>query len=431
MAGQQKLIENKWFYFSYILAVHGVLLLGFLTISPVSFSRLFGAQKFYSEAALQYLMAFAALFSAALIIGATFGVHLVTALSTFSRGILTAARLQVLLFGCAALAIIGHLSLFYAGHAIMKSLEGATAAKQEVLLTGTGAPLFLMALTPLFAGLLGYSFFGQTSRRIKFIAAFLGLLVLGCVGIRFLYFERLPLFELGLPVAWFLFRKLKTRTLLIFATAGIFIFVSMFSLAEYFRSWPDYVRSGLYQNTPGDFVEFIFYRLTGYYITPVNHLCMLVRENFGHRTGGYYTFRFMLNTPVIGKTLSNSIPAFHTMIANSDGMWQFLLDPQYGLNPEFNLFGCFGVAFLDWGWGGLLLAAFFGAVGGTLLASARRGLTLGVFGFPIFLIGLAECPRLLYWSHERIFLSIITLLIVSLLLPRVDSDEEAMEQDQT
>jgi len=36
---------------------------------------------------------------------------------------------------------------------------------------------------------------------------------------------------------------------------------------------------------------------------------------------------------------------------------------------------------------------------------------------------LADSPRLLYWCHERVFLSFLTLLIVSIALPRVGEPE--------
>jgi hypothetical protein len=423
MYAQRKFIENRWLYVLLILAVHGALLVTFMNTSAASLLKLYGAQKFTSDTATAYLIAFAAVFSAAFMIGSVLGVHVVTAVFSASRGFLNPGRLQVILLVCAALVILGHLSLFYVGRSIMKNLEEATAAKQEAVLTGTHAPLFLMALTPLFGALVGYSLFGQSSQRVMLLAGLLGLAVLGCVGIRFLYFERLPLFELGTPMVWFLFRKLKTRTVILMSAVGIVVFFALFSVAEYFRSWPVYVSSGLYRNTPGDFVEFMFYRVMGYYITPVNHLNMLVREHFGRSSQGYYSFRFLLNAPVVGKVVSDTVPAFHGLAERNGGIWVFLLDPQYGLNPEYNMFGFYGIAFLDWGWGGLFLAGIFGAAGGTLLASSNRGLTLGVLGFPIFLIGLADSPRLLYWCHERVFLSFLTLLIVSIALPRVGEPE--------
>ena len=425
---RRNVIENRWLYVLLIVFVPATLLATFMGTRPSSLLNLYGAQKFTTDAATEYLILFSFAFAAAFLAGTMMGVNVATTLLSAGRSFLTPARLQVILVVCAALVILGHLSLFYVGRSIMKHLEEATAAKQEAVLTGTHAPLFLMALTPLFGSLVGYSIFGQSSSRARLTAIALGGAVFGCVAVRFLYFERLPMFELGTPIAWFVFRRLKTRTLLLFGLVGGIGFFALFSAAEYFRSWPVYLSSGLYRNTPGDFVEFMFYRIMGYYITPVNHLNMIVREHFGGSSHGYYTFRFLLNAPVVGKVVSNVVPAFNGLAEKNGGIWEFLLDPQYGLNPEYNMFGFYGIAFLDWGWAGLGLPVLFGLVGGGLLASSNKGLTLGVLGFPIFLIGLADSPRLMYWCHERVFLSVLACLAVSFLMPRT-VDHESSQVD--
>jgi len=419
MVSRKSLVENKWLYTGMLLAAYAALLVAFLSISPGDFGKLYGAQKFVSNAGIIYYITFALVFAGSFWIGASFGAPAVAIAFGSLRGLLTPAKLQVLLLGCAVAVVVGYVSLFYEGRSIMKSLADATAAKQEAVLTGTGAPLFLMALTPLFAGLLGLSLFGQSSLRLLLYGLLVGAAVVVCVGIRFMYFERLPLFELGVPLAWFLFRRLKTRTVLILAVAGFIGFIGLFSVAEYFRSWKTYVANGLYENTPGNYAAFIFYRLAGYYMTPVNHLCMMAREHFDRTTEGYYTFRFILNSPLVGKALQDSVPICGDMVTRGSSVWVFLLDPQYGLNPEYNLFGFYGVMFLDWGYLGCLVAVPIGLVGGALLAGAKRGMTLGVLGFPIFLIGMAESPRLSYWTNERAFLSIVGVMVIATLMSNV------------
>jgi hypothetical protein len=422
-----KTIENKWFYFFLILFVHGLLLFSFLGTTSARFTKLFGADKFVSDEATAYYICFALLFSSAFVFGSKIGGPAFHMLFSLRRSRLNSRTLLFLLFGCAILVVVGHLSLYLVGHAVLSRINDATANKLDTNLTGTGAPLFLTTFLPLFAALLGFSIFSQHSKRIVVLACIIALLTFICVVPRFLYFERLPLFELGTPLAWFLLRRLSFKTVVLIAFGGLLSFFALFSLAEYFRSWPLYLQSGLYQNTPSDFLEFMFYRVMGYYITPVNHLGAIVEQHLGHTTGGFYTFRFILNTPVIGHIVTSVSPYLHKISVNSADIWEFLVDPHFGLNPEYNLFGFYGVSFLDWGWGGLILATLFGTTGGMLLAASRRRLTLGVFGFPIFLIGLAECPRLLYWSHERVFLSLLALLLISFAIPRVTDEEEDLE----
>ena len=142
---RRNVIENRWLYVLLIVFVPATLLATFMGTKPSSLLNLYGAQKFTTDAATEYLILFSFAFAAAFLAGTMMGVNVATTLLSAGRSFLTPARLQVILVVCAALVILGHLSLFYVGRSIMKHLEEATAAKQEAVLTGTHAPLFLMA----------------------------------------------------------------------------------------------------------------------------------------------------------------------------------------------------------------------------------------------------------------------------------------------
>ncbi len=414
MNGRNQLMENRWLYPGGLGVLCAVLLVTFVRIRPSYFTALFGADKFESTSAYVYFAGFWFTFAAGFLAGYRIGPRCAQLLLSPRRLALTPGRLRWLLAAAAALVLIGHISLFWVGRSVLGNLQDAITAKQEVKLTGTGAPLFLITLTPLFSALLGYALFSANDRSLRLTALALITAAVPLIIIRFMYFERLPMFEFLVPLAWFGLRRLSSRTVLALTLAGIAGFFCLFSLAEYFRSWPAYLQSGLYNNTPGDFAEFIFYRVVGYYITPINHLSALFQHHMACETQGYYSFRGLINMPVLGKVLKDAIP-YTGHLSNHSDFWVQFLDPHFGLNPEYNLFGCYGVAYLDWGWGGLILALAFGFMGGTLLGGSNQRASYGVFGFPIFVIGLGEYPRLLYWPHERVLLCFLGLGCLSFL----------------
>jgi hypothetical protein len=115
---------------------------------------------------------------------------------------------------------------------------------------------------------------------------------------------------------------------------------------------------------------------------------------------------------VVGGGLEKIFPAFDVYMHRES--WMFALDPQAGLNPEYNLLGFYGFLFWDFGWPAIIFSVLLGTAFAFIARNYSGGGQLGLLLFPVILIGCVESYRLLYWTNERNFCTVGGILLATL-----------------
>lgn len=218
--------------------------------------------------------------------------------------------------------------------------------------------------------------------------------------------ERLGLIEVGLPAitVYFCF-KIRKRILAESAPLfAIFAMIFVFGAFEYFRSWQ------FYKDEYSSIVTFSTERFLSYYYTSFNNFGMLYHE-LDVSNEPVNILRFLYTLPIPFNPLAGKFEEL------TDGDLLYALK-RY-VNPEFNLFTAPGLVFFDVG---LLLGAvvfgFLGFVSGKIFKSFKRKNGLGLFLYPIWMIGLFEVGRELFWTSGRALPQIVGALFFAYLFNR-------------
>ncbi|EET49569.1 O-antigen polymerase [Thalassobium sp. R2A62] len=206
-----------------------------------------------------------------------------------------------------------------------------------------------------------------------------------------LWSERLGLIELIVPVA-ILFASFRVRSSLRLAIApfiGAVFVIALFGAFEYFRSW------NYYQHYFDNIVQFSALRFMSYYLSSLNNFAFLT-EYFEPYWQPMTSLAFIYKLPIPGNPLVEIFNArFSTDLVN--GLERYS-------HPEFNLFGAVGFIYLDFGvLGGGLVLSVFGYISGKLYCSYCRHAVLGLLVYPIWMIGMLDFGRILYWPSSRAF----------------------------
>lgn len=322
------------------------------------------------------------------------------------------------LVGITFLSCFSQLSLFYYGRDIILAGKDAIIVKKLVSVADTGSLVGFMSVTPL-ALLMGSYGFNFGDKRLRSIGLLCILAIIPFILVRGVFFERLPVLEALVCIGFPALLRTGARKAAIYTVVCGVVLLGLFAIGEYFRAWEQYRASAaLGGGLSGGFGQFIFIRLFGYYTTPINITSYFV--NFPFSTDGYYVGRFFWNTPVVGGIMEKVFPAFEVYLHRES--WLFALDPQAGLNPEYNLLGFYGFLLWDFGWWALIVAALIGFGIAFLVRSYANGNQVGLLLFPVILIGCLESYRLLYWTNERNFCTVGGILLAaSLRLPLLKS----------
>lgn len=251
-----------------------------------------------------------------------------------------------------------------------------------------------------------YNFALRKNHRIKlflriiivFLFAFFRSIILS---------ERLAIIELLIPFIVVqvstnknLFNKKWIRIIPILAPLIVVLF---FGISEYFRSWQYYKYT-----YDGSFIEFVVYRVMGYYITSVNNAAIYFK--YQPISPGKNTLVDIINFPFIGSYFQE---AFRDFFPQKDHL---KILSEYG-TPEFNNLPYIGAILSDFGIVfGSIISFAFGVISNTLYRSFRSRNIIGMIVYPSYYVGLVEISRIYYWVNQRYFPVIILTVLIFIMI---------------
>ncbi len=238
------------------------------------------------------------------------------------------------------------------------------------------------------------------------------LIVTFLASLRAIFFtERIALLEIVIPLSilYVFFRlreKRKHNWLHFIPVVGVIAVITLFGVGEYFRSW-----LGYYEYRYDSYLEFSLMRMFGYYLTSFNTgILYLSTTGFGELPFPYYTINWMWEFPLIGEGRYSSLFYFHPS-ANFNNILRTLGNPEFN-NPS----GLF-LPFHDLGlYGALVYWFLIGATTGFIYSMFTKGYLLGLFLYPIWVFGILEIPRYLYFATGRFFPIWFSLLAILLFM---------------
>ena len=180
------------------------------------------------------------------------------------------------------------------------------------------------------------------------------------------------------------------------------LFLAMFGIFEYFRSWSSYYAGG-----SQSFWEFVTYRLAGYYVTALNNGALMV-SRIDPVGAPFGTLHFLWRFPLVSSVVQSAYPNLRLDNIDFDPYMQ-ILDRE--ANQEFNNQSALFPPIVDFGLPGALL--FWLAVGllcGLLYRWFLDGKAAGLMLYPIFFIGITETTRIMYWGEGRAVIAYFILV---------------------
>ena len=231
-----------------------------------------------------------------------------------------------------------------------------------------------------------------------------------------LFSERLALIELLLPLAFLIAapRKVTVPRIALYALAFLLAAITFFAATELRRS---------YAYTSDFSASRATTRFFGYYLTSVNN-GMAVVDEYPARTPFYWSGEFLWRLPVVGDLRVEHLPGIGTVnlrYADAFGIdpesFWFQASAAQGLDYEFNVFTAPGYLAADFGWAALVAIFVLGLISGRLYArTAESAFHRALYG--VWLVGLFEFMRILYFTNTRIFPAYLVFLAAYLVLRR-------------
>ncbi|WGS47444.1 oligosaccharide repeat unit polymerase (plasmid) [Burkholderia sp. JSH-S8] len=304
-----------------------------------------------------------------------------------------------------ALALAGYLVMMSGVLAqpalLIAFLRGGASAFDLLELKGRVVGLStLTQATSAYVALYFYIYRTRTRRFNRHKLYFVALAILTLLR-SFIFAERLAVIEMVLPCVLMIarFRRGPRRSVWVSLApfAAIPLLVGFFIANEYNRSWETY-----YVNLYENIVDFALERLGLYYSTALNNgagILSILGWGAGHPM---FTFDWLIRFPGIG------------------GLFQPLLDSGDSINvflngyadPEFNNPSGIFVHFYEWGWFGLLVAAFVGWVFGSSFAGWRAGSGFWCCAHAVLYVSLLEILRIPNLFSGRNFVPLLLLFVV-------------------
>ena len=397
-------------------------------LPPEEFFRLTGTARYFSLSSLAYL----ALSLLAFVLGTTTGAALLRATGParprFSWDyvrlipLLRNATTLALLIGLAASAVM----LYDAGRlaggigSLVHQYESGapwTAITEAYFLPGRlhGLTSWVhcnTAVAPL--GSLGLMLESRNRRSGTF---FKGALLVGFANAAFLAVtqsERLALYEFMIPVAVTMLasriaarEKIRIKRVAVLSVALVVGLAVSWLATEYGRTYLARYAAAVSAPSAGlvGWDQFLTY-----VVTNVNNGLFTV-DHAQQFTFPLYTFNGFLTplgldstgTPLVGPAFSEA---------------SRLLVEIYPSSP-FTTFSLPGYAFLELGWGGLVLMYWIGSVIGVVYARLRAGELWAIVIYPILVVGLVDSFRIFYWTESRALIAIAYTLAFASTVPRV------------
>ncbi|MDO7908394.1 O-antigen polymerase [Paenibacillus sp. JX-17] len=251
----------------------------------------------------------------------------------------------------------------------------------------------------------------QCFRNKKTFMPMLAIVVVLTLLRSIFFSERLAILEILVPalVIWVSVRHKqgkKIPLLNIFPVIGVAVLVLFFGLGEYFRSWLSY-----YVYVYPSFWEFIVTRFFGYYVTAMNTGTLYIQQlGFQSMPFPYFTWEWLWSFPGLGSG------TYFSMFGTQPEMMLNNVLESMG-NPEFNNPSGLLLPYHDYGvLGASVFWVVMGFFSGLLFTHFKQGHTFGLIMYPIWMVGILEVPRYLYFSSGRFFPCWIVLVAFTLFL---------------
>jgi hypothetical protein len=255
----------------------------------------------------------------------------------------------------------------------------------------------------------------QADRRTRWRIAIVFALGLGRT---FFVAERLALIELAVPaLAVLALRHVDTvgrRARAALLAAPLLLIPAAlvaFGAFEYSRSWVFYSA-----RTSQTFPEFVVNRFEGYYATAYNNgQLTLTYDRYPGRLP-YHSLEALWTAPG-----ADQLGLYEALSGRDHAVVYDAILTQHG-NPEFNSPSGVAIPFVDFGVaGGALFLFVGGSVLGWLYRRCCEGGPMATLVYPVFVTGLFELPRYLYWTEGRLTPSLVALAVVGVAVGRVSS----------
>jgi hypothetical protein len=278
---------------------------------------------------------------------------------------------------------------------------------------------FNTAVAPL--ATLGWMLSSRNGASVTFFRSILVIAFLNAVLIAFTQSERLGLYEFIVAAAvTFLGARLATHeharqtrrvvgvAAVIIALAGVAWFTT-----EYGRTYQP--RYGETIGAPSSF-GVAWDQLITYVVTNLNN-GMYAVDHAQVFTFPLYTLNGVLNTFGLD---SLGTPYIGTGIAETGRLIASIYP-----TGAFTTFSLPGYAFLELGWGGLILVYWFGAIVGIVYARLRAGELWAILIYPLVVVGVIDSFRTMYWSQSRLLIPVIVIAFVVAQTPRHSAASQA------
>ncbi len=235
-----------------------------------------------------------------------------------------------------------------------------------------------------------------------------------------LFNERLAVIELLVPLVFLVLapRRVTVPRAGVYALAFLAAAITFFSVTELRRTY-------VYTNdfSAGGSVT----RFFGYYLTSVNN-GMAVVDNYPASTPFYSSGELFWLFPGLRDLHVEHLPAIGTVSlryvdafgVDPESFWPQAFAAQ-GLDYEFNVFTAPGYLAADFGWAALLAVFVLGLASGYLY---RRGETSAFHQalYAVWLVGLFEFMRILYFTDTRMFPAYLVFAAAYLVIRRREAE---------
>jgi len=268
--------------------------------------------------------------------------------------------------------------------------------KTEILATVPGVTTLVQLSVAAIPLAIAFGFY----RRGSVIRILVPLALAFTVARAFLFSERLALTEVIIPIAFLLLapRKVTVPRVVVFALVALAATATFFAATELRRS---------YAYTHDFSAEHATTRFVGYYLTSVNN-GMAAIDDFPASTPFYSSGEFLWRLPGLRDFRIEHFPGIETISlryvdafgVDPEPFWERTF-AQDGLDYEFNVFTGPGFLAADFGWAGLIGVLLLGLISGRLYRRSEQTAFHRAF-YAVWLVGLFEFMRILYFSNPRI-----------------------------
>jgi oligosaccharide repeat unit polymerase len=282
--------------------------------------------------------------------------------------------------------------------------------KEEILTTLPG----VTTLTQLAVAAIPLAIAFKLVRRGSVIRALVVLVFVLATLRAVLYNERLALIELVVPVVFLIAapRRVTLPRVVVYALVFVIAAVTFFGVTELRRT---------YAYTDDVTASRATTRFFGYYLTSLNN-GMAVVDEYPAQTPFYSSGQFFWQFPGVGDLRAEHFPGVGTLSfryadafdVDPESFWPQAFVDQ-GLDYEFNVFTGPGYLAADFGWAALIVVFVLGVVSGRLYRGSETS-PLHRALYAVWLVGLLEFMRILYFTDTRMFPAYLVFLGAYLVL---------------